>query len=115
MALNARRGRADSRIVRLQHVHGLLLHTASEEQLLQRVERLRDVVLAMEVALTEDARENVFGQDVLDEHLANVGVGDGRVDCLLGLLQELSGGGSKGLISQVRLVHALAQCLKHVR
>ena len=67
----------------------LLLEVAGEESRFQRVQLAGDVVLAVEVAVVEDLGENLFGQDVLDQHLAHVGIGEAGVDGLLRMLQEL--------------------------
>ena len=53
----------------------LLLQRAGEEGRLQLVELARDVVLLVEVAVVEDLGEDFLGQDVLDQHLAHIGVG----------------------------------------
>ena len=75
MAGDRRRVGADRRVVGLQRPQRLALHRAGEEFPLQRVELAGDVVLAVEVALVEDVGEDFLGQDVLDQHLADVGLG----------------------------------------
>ncbi len=49
----------------------------------------------MEIAVAEDLAENLLGEDVLDQHLANVGGGDVGVDRLLRVLEELDRGVAK--------------------
>ena len=47
------------------------------------VEFVRDVVLAVKLRLVEDRGENLFGQDVLNQHLAHVVQTQVRVDGFL--------------------------------
>ena len=54
----------------------------------------------------KDRGENIFGQNVLDQHLAHVGFGEAGIDRLLGVLEKLLGG-----LSEFRL--ALVGALDH--
>ena len=60
--------------------------------LFQGVQLAGDVVLAVELVLGEDAEEDVAGEDVLEQHLADVGVGDVGADGLAAEVQEEGGG-----------------------
>ena len=70
---------------------------------------LGDVVFAVEVVVAEDAREDILGQDVLDQHLTHVVGGDGRVDARLSLPQEIGGGGAKAFVARVGLIDPCAE------
>ena len=73
VAADLLRGRADGVVIGLEPSQRVLLQRAGEEHALQRIELLRDVVLAVEIVLVEDLGENLLGQDVLDQHLPHVG------------------------------------------
>lgn len=69
------------------------LDGAGEEGAFEGVELVRDVVVAVEVAVVEDMGEDLLGQHVLDRHLAHVGLGQRRVDGRSrGVVEEAGGG-----------------------
>ena len=75
-------GSADGAVVRPQPVDGVSADFAGEEGLFECVESARDVVFLVELVFAEHAQEYVAGEDVLDEHFADVGGGDVRPDGL---------------------------------
>ena len=89
VAADLRGGGADRGVVGLQALERVLLQAAGEEVAFQRVQLARDVVVLVKVAVVEDLGEDFFGQDVLDQHLAHVGLGQAGVDGLLRMGQEL--------------------------
>ncbi len=88
MAGDERGGALDRGVIGPQARQRVVFHLAGEERVLQRVEFLRHVVLAMKVAIVEDLREDFFRQDVLNQHFPHVGGGDARVDRVLRVLEE---------------------------
>ena len=81
-------GAADGPVVGSEAVNGLASHVAGEEGLLQGGELAGDVVLAVELVFAENAEEDVLGEDVLQQHFAHVGGGDGGADGLLAVGEE---------------------------
>ena len=77
--------------------------------MLQGVQPLGDVVLAVELVLGEDAQEYVLRQDVLEQHLAHVGGGHLGAYRLSAQLQEAGGGGHVVLVLGLGLLYGLAQ------
>ena len=90
MARDLRCGRADRGVVGLERLQRVPLHRAGEEFALQRIEFLRDVVLAVEIALVENVGEDLLGQDVLDQHLAHVGLAERGLIVSLACFRNLS-------------------------
>ena len=43
----------------------------------------------VEIVLPENLGEDIFGQNVLDQHLAHIGIGNARIDCFLGMFQKV--------------------------
>ena len=105
-------GPADGAVVGAEPVYGLPTHVAGEEGVLQPVEPPRDVVLAVELVLGEDAQEDVLRQDVLEQHLPHVGVGHLGADGLPAQLQEAGGGGHVVMVLGLGLLDGLAQVLE---
>ena len=103
---------ADCAVVGAEPVDGLAAHVAGEEGPLQAVEPLGDVVLAVELVLGEDAEEDVPGEDVLEEHLAHVGLRHVGADGLPAQLQEARRGGHVGLVLGLGLLDGLAEVLE---
>ena len=81
-------GRLDARIIGAERFQQFLLLAIAEQFLLQRVKRGGDIVLAVEVGILEHLGEDVFGQDMLDEHFPNVFFADRRVDGVASVLEE---------------------------
>ena len=107
--------RTDGGVVRLKRVQSLLLNIASEEQSLQHVKRLSDVVIAVEITVAEDTGEDVLGQDVLDQHLAHVSVGNAGVDGFPCLREESPRRGGERFIACIGAINALTQRLQNRR
>jgi hypothetical protein len=59
--------------------------------------------------------ENIFGKDVLDQHLAYVRFGEARIDRLLSLLEKLLGRFSEIRLALVGALDHRAQRFKHHR
>ena len=57
--------------------------------MLQPCELVGDVVLAVELVISEDPQEDVLSKNVLEQHLADVGFIDGGSDASVAQLQEL--------------------------
>ena len=106
-------GAADGSIVDTQAVYGLPAHVASEKGLLQGGELAGDVVLAVELVFTEHSQEDVLGEDVLQEHLAHVGLGNGRADAAVALLEELRHAIAVGFVVGLGVGHGQAKVLEH--
>ena len=66
----------------------------------------------MELAFGEHAQEDVLGEDVLQQHLANIGGGDVGADGLVALLQEGLGGCLVGHVASLGGVHGSAQVVE---
>lgn len=77
MAANLRSRSTDGRVIRVETSQHLLLDVAGEKRSLQPVKFLGNVVLPVEVVLTKHLGEDLLGQNVLDEHLANIHIGQG--------------------------------------
>ena len=88
-------------------------HAACEEGLLQRVEPLGDVVLAVELVFREHPQEYVLGEDVLEQHLAHVCFGDLRADALAAQVEEVGGGGPVALVLALGLLDGLTQVFEN--
>ena len=108
-----RRIGADGGVIRLQRAQGVALHRAGEELALEIVERFRDVVLAVEIALIEDMAENLFGEDMLDQHFLDIGLRHAGIDGLARLLQERRRSRGKGRVGRIGRVDLLAQGVEH--
>jgi hypothetical protein len=90
----------------------LFLQAAGEERGFELVELAGDVVVAVELAV-EHLREDLFGEDVLDQHLAHIGGREAGVDRFLRVLQELRRGlGERGIGRVLALDHR-AQRFQH--
>jgi hypothetical protein len=74
VAADLRGGGADGCVVRFQALERVLLQRAREKGAFQRVQLAGDVVVLVKVALIEDVGKDFLGQDVLDQHLAHVGL-----------------------------------------
>ena len=59
-------GATNGTVVRPQPVYGLAAHVAGEKGALKGIQLAGNVVLAVELVLTENTEEDVLGQDVLD-------------------------------------------------
>ena len=57
-----------------------------------------DVVLAMELVFAKDGDEDVLGENVLDDHLPDIGQHDVGIDGLLTKLQKIISGLDEGRI-----------------
>ncbi len=66
-------GGADRSIVRLHAFQGLVFGIALKKRRFQLLQLAGDVVVLMKRRVREDRREDAFGEDVLDQHLAHVG------------------------------------------
>ncbi len=73
-------GPSDGPVVCPQPIDGLPAHVAGEERPLQRGKLPGDVVLAMVLDLSEDPLKDVLGQEMLQQHLPHVGLGDRGAD-----------------------------------
>ena len=93
----------------------LALHGTLEEFILERVEPTGDVVVPVEVAIIEDVREDLLRQDMLDQHLPDVGITDRRVDRLPRMIEELCCFGSEALVGLVSVSDFFPQRLKDGR
>ena len=89
VAADLRSGGADGSVVGFQTLECLLFERACEEGAFQRIQLARHVVVLVEVAVVKHLGEDFFGQDVLDQHLAHIGVAQRGVDGLLRMQQEL--------------------------
>ncbi|WP_245267366.1 hypothetical protein [Methylosinus sp. LW3] len=67
----------------------------------------------MEIAVVENARENVFRQNVLNQHLAHVIGRDDRIDRVAGVVEEFLFRFGEGLVAFARLLDFLAQRRQH--
>ena len=115
MRADLRRVLADRRVVGLQPLQRVPLHPAGEERPLQRIELPRDVVLAVEVRVVEHMREDLLGQDVLDQHLPHVRLAQRRVDRRARVRQEHPRRRLKPGVPRIRLVDLPPQRVEHVR
>ena len=106
-------GAADGAVVGAEAVDGLAAGVAGEEGAFEGVQLAGDVVLAVELVLGEDAQEDVAGEDVLQQHLADVGVGDVGADGLAAEVQEEGGGGLVVGVAGLGVGHGLAEALQH--
>jgi hypothetical protein len=75
VAADLRGGGADGGVVGFQALERVLLQRTREEGAFQRVQLAGDVVVLVKVAVVEDVGKDFLGQDVLDQHLAHVGLG----------------------------------------
>ena len=103
----------DHSVVSPQPVDGLPPHVAGEEGALQAVQLLRHVVLPVELTLVEHSLEDVFGQDVLEQHLPHVCKGDDGADGLAAQFQEGRGGLLVARALRLRLGDGGPQVLQH--
>src|ERR1700722_20185300 len=101
---------SDGGIVGLKRTQGISFDTAGEKLRFERVEGLGDIIFTMEVTFVEHMRKDFFCENVLNQHLADVGLPDRGVDRLLGLLEEGDGGGLKGGVARIRIVDLRAEC-----
>ena len=63
----------------------------------------------------KDGGEDIFGQDVLDQHLAHVGFREAWIDRLLSVLEKFLGGLSEFRFALVGAFDHRAQRLQHHR
>ncbi|WP_255565190.1 hypothetical protein [Methylovirgula sp. HY1] len=113
MARNLRRGGADRGVIGLQLLQRLLFGAAGEEFRFQRIKLLGDIVVPVELIVVIDFRENLLGQNMLDQHLPHVGGRDGRVDRIPGVLEEFQFFRAKGCIALSRSFYFLAQSIEN--
>lgn len=110
------RGRGEDRgVIGLEALQRVSLDRAGEKLGFERIKLFRDIVLAMEIALVENLGENVFRQNMLDQHLAHVGGGDGGVDRLLRVLQKFNLSRAEIRLFGFGLVDHVAQGLENLR
>jgi len=115
VAADLRGGGADGGVVTLQALERLALERAGEEGAFQRVQLAGHVVVLVKVAVVEHLGEDFFGQDVLDQHLAHVGIGQRGVDGFLRVHEEFFFGRAKAGVALVRGFDHLAQRAEHGR
>jgi hypothetical protein len=113
VAADLRGGGADGGVVGFQALERVLLERAGEEGAFQRVQLAGDVVVLVEVAVVEDVGEDFLGQDVLDQHLAHVGLAQRGVDGLLRVGEEPGLRRAEVGIAGLLLVNHGAQRLQH--
>ena len=82
-------GPPDSSIVRLEARNCLPARVSREERSLQLIQLPSNVVLAVELILSEHAQEDVLRQDVLEQHLSHVLFRNRWADALSAQIQEL--------------------------
>ena len=86
-------GGGDSAVVGQQFANGFAAQAAGKESLRQSVQLPGDVVFLMELVFGKHAQENVFGQDVLNQHFLDIKLRNLRADGAMAKLQETGGGG----------------------
>jgi len=110
-----RGGGLDRGVVGFQYVERVAPDRPGEEGILQPSQFARDVVLAVILAVVEDLSEDLLGQDVLDQHLAHVIAGQGRVDRLLRMGKEPRRLFGKGRVAGIGRGDGHAQAFKDRR
>ncbi len=113
MAGDLRGGGADGGVITLQPFERLLFERAGKESAFQRVQLARYVVVLVKVAVVKHLGKNLFRQDVLNQHLAHIGIAQQRVDGLLRVQQKPLFGGAEFSVAAVRLLNHAAQCGQH--
>jgi hypothetical protein len=113
VAADLRGGGADGGVVGFQALERVLLERAGEEGAFQRVQLAGDVVVLVEVAVVEDVGKDFLGQDVLDQHLAHVGLAQRGVDGLLRVGEKPGLRRAEVGIAGLLLVDHGAQGLQH--
>ncbi len=106
---------ANGGVIGFHCLQRVALDRTSEEFRFQRIQFFRDVVLAVEIALVEDMRENFLGKDMLNEHFAHIRLIHHRIYCVLGVGEKLIRFNLKLRILRICRVDFLAQCLQHGR
>ena len=81
----------------------------------QRVKLPGHVVFAVELVLGEHPQEDVLGQDVLQQHLPDIGLGYRGADGLAAMLEEAGGALLVGRIGSLGFGHRLPQVIQHRR
>ena len=89
MALNHRGGRLDARIIRAKRLEQPLLLAVSEQLVLQRIERGGDIILAVEIGILKHFGEDIFGEDMLDQHFLDIILAHRRVDRIARMGEEI--------------------------
>ena len=74
-----------------------------------------DVVLAVVLDFTKNSLEDVLGQDVLQQHLPHVGLGDRWADAAVTQLEELGDASPVSLVAYLGIRHCLSQVFQHRR
>ena len=113
VAADLRGGGAYRGVIRFQTFERLLLQASGKKFVFQRVQFTSDVVVLVEVAVVKHLGENLFGEDVLDKHLAHIGIGEIRIDRLLRMGEELFLRFAKARVGFVLQRDHLAQGLQH--
>jgi hypothetical protein len=81
-------GGTDGGVVRLHAFQRLVFGVALKESRLQFVKLAGNVIVSMKRRAGKDGGENVFGKDVLDQHLAHIGFREARVNRFLSVLEK---------------------------
>jgi hypothetical protein len=81
----------------------VFLQRAGEEQALERIGLLGDIVLPVKIVLVENLGENLFRQDVLDQHFPHILRRHRGADGLLRMFEKLDGGVTEGGVFVLRL------------
>ena len=86
MRTDLRGGGTDGSVVWFHALQRLVFGVALEKSRLQLVKLLCDVVVPVKRRTRKHGGKNIFGKDVLDQHLAHIRFGQARVDRFLGML-----------------------------
>ena len=113
MAGNLRGGAANGGVIRLQTFEGLPLQRTGEKRTFKRIQLSGDVVVLVKVRIIKHLGENLFGQDVLNQHFPHIRIGQRRVDGLLRMHQKLFFSLPKRGISHVSAFNHVAQRIEH--
>ena len=92
--------------------------TAAQGVRCERVDHVLDFVgddvAAGEVGVVEDGAEQTLGQEVLNQHLLDGGLGQVWIDRLAAFVQELGEGGDKAVIGLPLILDQLRQAAPDV-